>query len=77
MKVSSPVGDFPFEPERVEIDGARLTLHGHMGAWPARVQMEPADGVALVRILGRPLLIGGLSVLLVGMTARQRFRRGG
>jgi hypothetical protein len=28
MKVSSPVGDFPFEPERLQIEGARLTLYG-------------------------------------------------
>ena len=76
MKVSSPVGTFPFEPERVSIEGAKLTLHGRMGAWPARVQMEPADGLRFARLLGPRFVVGALSVVLVGMTARGRRRRG-
>jgi hypothetical protein len=76
MKVSSPVGEFPFEPERVSFEGAKLTLHGRMGAWPARVQMEPADGLRFARLLGLRFVVGALSVLLVALTARGRRGRG-
>ena len=50
MKVSSPVGEFPFELERLRRNGTHLSLEGRMGAWPARVEVSPEDGVRLVRV---------------------------
>ena len=43
MKVSSPVGDFPFEVRRVSIRGRRVRIEGAMGAWPAHVEITLAD----------------------------------
>src|SRR5258708_35470862 len=52
MKVSSPVGDFPFEPLRVTVKPRHLTLEGQVGAWPARVEFEPKDVVSLAKAAG-------------------------
>ena len=52
MKVSSPVGDFPFEPVRLTVGSGHLTLEGQVGAWPARVELEPRDLVSLGRVAG-------------------------
>ena len=58
MKVSSPVGDFPFEPLRVTVKPRHLTLEGQVGAWPARVEFEPKDVVSLAKAAGA----GGVEV---------------
>ncbi len=77
MKVSSPVGDFPFEPERVQIGRARLTLEGRIGAWPARVEIGPADGLRFAQLVA-PLLAGpALGALVVVSVARRRRRSDG
>jgi hypothetical protein len=68
MKVSSPVGDFPFEPVSVKVGPGHLTLEGKVGAWPARVEFEPRDALALARVAGAraalPVLCG--VILLAG-----------
>ena len=43
MKVSSPVGDFPFAISRVELTRDGITVRGLMGAWPARVEVGVSD----------------------------------
>ena len=53
MKVSSPVGEFPYEIERIRVESRRLVLHGRMGAWPSRVELDGGDLAALVRLLLR------------------------
>lgn len=55
MKVSSPIGDLPFEPRRWRLRGGALVMEGEMGAWPARVQIFAADVPALARIFWLPL----------------------
>jgi hypothetical protein len=72
MKVSSPVGDFPFAPDRVRVEGTRLTLEGKMGAWPARVEMEPADALRFARLLGPRLAAPVIGALIVGAALRRR-----
>lgn len=73
MKVSSPVGEFPFEARRVTVRHGRLVLEGAMGAWPARVEMEPHDIVKLARLIPWPVIaIGGIT--LAGLVARSRHR---
>jgi hypothetical protein len=52
VKVNSPVGNFPFEPERIRLEGGHLLLEGTMGAWPAKVEIEPRDVLALARLEG-------------------------
>jgi hypothetical protein len=75
MKVSSPVGEFPFEPDRLRLDGTRLTLEGRMGAWPARVEMEPQDGLRIAR-LAAPALAAPAFGLLIALTLLRRHKGG-
>ena len=63
MKVSSPVGEFPFEIKKVSLKDGRLTLVGHMGAWPATIRIDRSDVPALVRMT--PRLIVGLGRLAI------------
>jgi hypothetical protein len=77
MKVSSPVGDFPFEPQRLKLGSGHLTLEGQVGAWPARVEMEPRDLVTLARAAGLIVVIPVLAAAAVvaGMRRRDRHVR--
>jgi hypothetical protein len=75
MKVSSPVGEFPFEPDRLRLAGGRLKLEGHIGAWPAYVEMGPADGLRVARLASPVLLAPALGGLIVALLLR-RSRRG-
>ena len=43
MRVSSPIGELPFEPTALRVRGGRVEVEGVMGAWPAHVVVEPAD----------------------------------
>ena len=73
MKVRSPVGEFPFETKRIRIRAGRIVLEGSMGAWPATVEIEPADLPRLVGVIPRPWLItAGVAAagLLAGCRAR-------
>jgi hypothetical protein len=69
MKVSSPVGDFPFEPRRVRSGHHSLVVEGSMGAWPARVEVGLGDVPAIVRLVPGLLLATavGLVVAIVAL----------
>ena len=69
MKVSSPVGDFPFEADKLGIEGGNLVVHGSMGAWPARVEIGPEDVPRLIRLIPAPVL-AAVGVLLVAILGR-------
>lgn len=73
MKVSSPVGEFPFEVKRLSIRRGRLVLEGSMGAWPARVEMEPADLLHMARLVPlRAIVVAGIALLgLIGRSSRK------
>jgi hypothetical protein len=64
MKVSSPVGEFPFEPERIELEDGGLVVHGSMGAWPATVRVDAADVPSLIRVVPWPVWAGMLVVIV-------------
>ena len=55
MKVTSPVGDYPYEIRRVRVSGGRIVVEGGMGVWETTMEIEPADLAALARHLARPL----------------------
>ncbi len=76
MKVSSPVGDFPFEARRLVIKDGRNVLEGAMGAWPARVEIEPKDVVSLARLIPWPAFaVAGIALAsLVGRRHRSARR---
>lgn len=43
MKVTSPVGEFPYTFERVRVQGTRIVAEGRMGTWPARIEAGADD----------------------------------
>jgi hypothetical protein len=76
MKVSSPVGDFPFEPLRVTVKPRHLTLEGQVGAWPARVEFEPKDVLTLARAAGAGGAVLPLAAVVLVAGVRRWMRRG-
>jgi hypothetical protein len=77
MKVSSPVGDFPFEPLRLKVGPGHLTLEGQVGAWPARVEFAPGDLVSLARAVGGRAAVPALAAVVVLALARRWIGHGG
>jgi hypothetical protein len=55
MKVSSPIGDLPFEAKRIRIKDRKVQIDGVMGAWPAKVVIEASDVPSILKLLARPL----------------------
>jgi hypothetical protein len=76
MKVSSPVGDFPFEPLQLTVKPGHLTLEGQVGAWPARVEFEPKDVVTLARAAGPWGAVLPFAAVVLIAAARRWTRRG-
>jgi len=74
MKVSSPVGDFPFEARRLTVKNGRLVLEGAMGAWPAKVEMEPGDVFRMARLVPWPVLAVTVIALVAALAGRRRAR---
>lgn len=65
MRVSSPIGDLPFEPRALRVRNGGLEIEGVMGAWPARVGIGLADAPAVLRLLARPAAAVAAVVLTV------------
>ena len=85
MKVSSPIGELPFEPRRVRVSRRGLDIDGAMGAWPAHVHIDFSDLPPLARLLplralafaaGCLLLARGGRRYLSTRTSRTRSRHG-
>jgi len=74
MKVSSPIGELPFEPTALRMRGGRVEVEGLMGAWPAHVVIEPADVPSLLRLARRPA-IASAAAILVALAIRFRHNR--
>jgi hypothetical protein len=69
VRVTSPIGDLPFEVEAVRIEGRELVVDGRLGAWQSRIHVEAADVPMLARALRLPLAAvaaAGLAAILVG-----------
>jgi hypothetical protein len=73
VKVSSPIGELPFEPKRLRVSRGGLDIDGAMGAWPAHVHVDPSDLPALGRLLPlRALTFAAAAGLLVALGGRRR-----
>lgn len=73
MKVSSPVGEFPFEPTRLEMKDSGLVVHGLMGAWPSTVRVEAADVPTILGLIPPPALaVLGVIAAIVGLRLIRR-----
>lgn len=71
MKVSSPIGELPFEPKRLRLHGTRIELDGQIGAWPAQVEMGLSDVPAIARLARKPAAVAVAAAVVVVAVARQ------
>ena len=74
MKVSSPIGELPFEPQRVSVTRRGIEISGVMGAWPAHVHLDTSDLPALARLAARPAAVAA-ALVTVAAAIRLRGRR--
>lgn len=72
MKVSSPIGELPFAPQRLRLSRRGLDIDGAMGAWPAHVHVDASDLPALGRLLPLRALTFAAAGLLLAVGARRR-----
>jgi hypothetical protein len=76
VKVSSPIGELPFEPRRLSVKDGGIEIQGVMGAWPARVHIGLSDLPALGRLLARPAAAAvAAAVITAGLARRARVTR--
>jgi hypothetical protein len=79
MKVSSPIGELPFEPRKLTVRSGGIQIEGAMGAWPAHVHIGVCDLPALARLLARPAAVTAAATItvtgLASLAARRRTRR--
>jgi hypothetical protein len=69
VRVSSPIGDLPFEVEAVRLEGRGLVVEGRLGAWESRIHVGPEDVPMLARALRVPIAAvaaAGLAAYLLG-----------
>lgn len=79
MKVSSPIGELPFEPRKLTVRAGGIQIEGAMGASQAYVQIDARDLPALARLLARPAAVTAAATVIVtglaSLAARRRTRR--
>jgi hypothetical protein len=73
VKVSSPVGDYPYEVTGVSFRGGHLVVAGRLGVWETTMEVEPADFAAIGRRALRPLAL--LAMLGAAAAAAGRLPR--
>lgn len=56
MRVSSPIGDLPFEITSVRRKGRELVVEGRLGTWRSQIHMSASDVPMLARALRGPLV---------------------
>lgn len=70
MKVSTPIGEYPFTLERVKLRRNKLVIHGRMGVWPADIEVGGSD-VSRFTWIG----MGAAGALTTGLLAWRRKER--
>ena len=75
MRVSSPIGELPFEPRKLTVRPGGIQIEGAMGAWPAHVQIGVGDLPALARLLAKPAAVTAAATITVTGLARLAARR--
>ncbi|HKV66821.1 MAG TPA: hypothetical protein VJN72_01945, partial [Gaiellales bacterium] len=70
-RVTSPIGDLPFEVDTVRIEGRQLVVEGRLGAWQSRIHVEAADVPMLARALRVPLVAAATAGLAVYAVRRR------
>ena len=72
MRVSSPIGELPFEPRRARLGRDGLHVEGAMGAWPAHVHVGPADLPALARLVPRGAFLLAAAAVALRLATKSR-----
>lgn len=68
MKVSSPIGELPFEPRALRYHDRGLQIEGVMGAWPAQVHIGLSDIPAALRLIAKPAaFLAGSATAILGL----------
>ncbi len=75
MRVSSPIGDMPFEARSIRLSEGGLQVDGVMGAWPATVSISSSDVPALLRLVAKPAAVAAALITIVGVAAVARSNR--
>jgi hypothetical protein len=76
VKVSSPIGELPFEPRQLSVKDGGIQIDGVMGAWPAHVRIGVDDLPAAARLLARPAAAATVAAAItVGLARLARSRR--
>jgi hypothetical protein len=70
VKVSSPIGDLPFEPRGLSVKDGGIEISGVMGAWPAHVRIGPGDLPALARLVAKPAAAAAVAAVITAGFAR-------
>ena len=70
MKVSSPIGELPFEPRQLSVKDGGIRIDGVMGAWPAHVSIGVGDLPAVARLLARPAAVAAAATAITVGLAR-------
>jgi hypothetical protein len=68
MRVSSPIGDLPFEIDAVRVEGRELVVEGRLGTWQSRIHVGAGDVPMLARAVRVPMAAAaaaGLAAYLV------------
>ncbi len=71
MRVSSPIGDLPFEITAVRREGRGLVVEGRLGTWGSEIHMDASDVPMLARALRGPL-IAGAALAATAIALRRR-----
>jgi hypothetical protein len=75
MKVTSPVGEYPYVVRGVRMERGRIVVAGSLGVWETTMEIEPADWVALGRRLARPAAAVAVALLVAARRRRARSAR--
>lgn len=70
MKVSSPIGELPFEPRSLAFRDGGVEVRGLMGAWPAHVLIDARDLPAVLRLIATPAAVTAVAATTVVGLAR-------
>ena len=78
MKISSPIGELPFEITELTLARSGVAINGSMGAWPTSVDaswrdlLDTSSMAAKNFRLPALLAVGGVSVLVATLLTRKK-----
>jgi hypothetical protein len=71
VRVTSPIGDLPFEVTAVRREGRELVVEGSLGAWRSQIHVGAGDLPMIVRAVRGPLAVAGVAVAAAAVLRRR------